>query len=102
MPRFMFAYHGGKKPDTPEQIEVVMGKWRDWIAKSGSALVEPGNPVGMSKTVSKKGVANDGGSNPLSGYSIVDVKDMNAAIKIAKACPHLENGTIEIAEIMSM
>ncbi len=102
MPRFIFAYHGGKKPETPEAGEALMAKWRNWIADTGPALVEPGNPVGKSKTVSLKGVADDGGANPLSGYSIVDVKDMDAAIKIAKGCPHLDGGTIEIAEIINM
>ncbi|HKJ60846.1 MAG TPA: YciI family protein [Hyphomicrobiales bacterium] len=102
MPRFIFAYHGGKKPETPETGEALMAKWRNWIAETGAALTEPGNPVGKSKTVSAKGVADDGGANPLSGYSIVEVDDMNAAIKIAKACPILDGGTIEIAEIINM
>lgn len=102
MPKFMFAYHGGKKPETPEAIEKVMAAWRNWIAETGAALVEPGNPVGKSKTVSARGVADDGGSNPLSGYSIVEVDDIDAAIKIAKACPHLDGGTIEVAEIINM
>ena len=28
MPHFLFAYHGGKQPDTPEETEVEIERWR--------------------------------------------------------------------------
>jgi hypothetical protein len=56
----------------------------------------------MSKTLSAKGVADDGGANPLSGFSIVKADSMEAALAVAKGCPHLDHGTIEIAQIMEM
>lgn len=102
MPKFIFAYHGGKKPETQEAGERAMGQWRDWMSKHSAALVDPGNPVGKSTTVSASGVADNGGSNPLSGYSIVEANDIDAAVAIAKECPILDPGTIEIAEIKQM
>ncbi len=102
MPKFIFAYHGGKMPETQEEIEIVMGKWRSWMEQNSAALIDPGNPVGKSKTVSASGIADDGGANPLSGYTIVEAVTMDAAVAIAQKCPHLENGTIEIAEIQQM
>lgn len=102
MPHFIFAYHGGKKPETPEAGADLMARWNAWVEGLGSASVNPGNPVGMSKTVSAQGVANDGGSNPLSGFSIVDADNIDAAVAMAKGCPHLEHGTIEVAEMMEM
>ncbi|MCH9765570.1 MAG: YciI family protein [Alphaproteobacteria bacterium] len=102
MANFIFAYHGGKKPESPEAGAELMAKWQAWIGGLGDAMVNPGAPVGMSKTVSAKGVANDGGSNPLSGFSIVEADSMEAALKLAKDCPHLDHGTIEIAEMMKM
>ncbi len=79
-----------------------MAKWNAWIADQADALSNPGNPVGMSKTVSAGSVADDGGSNPLCGFSIVNAADIDAAVAIAKTCPHLAIGTIEVAEIMDM
>lgn len=99
---FIFAYHGGKKPETPEAGKEVMAKWEAWIARHNASMVNSGNPVGMSKTVSAKGVTDDGGANPLSGFSIVKADDIEAAIVIAKDCPHLDGGTIEIAPIIEM
>lgn len=104
MPKFIFAYHGGGRPETPEAGAAMMEKWNAWLEGLGSASVDPGHPVGISKTVSASGVANNGGANPLSGFSIVEAGTIDDAAEIAKGCPHLEmgNGTIEIAELMEM
>ena len=102
MSNYIFAYHGGKRPETPEAGAELMARWKAWMGGLGDALVNPGNPVGMSKTVSSGGVSDDGGSNPLSGFSIVKADSMDAALEMAKGCPHLEHGTIEVAEVMEM
>lgn len=58
---------------------------------------------GMSKTVSADGIADDGGSNPLSGITIIQADTMEEALEMAKVCPHIGNGgTIEVAQVMQM
>jgi hypothetical protein len=48
-------------------------------------------------------VTDDGGSNPASGYSLIEASDLDDALAKAKGCPHLQgNGTIEIAETFDM
>ncbi len=102
MSNYVFAYHGGKKPESPEEGTILMVKWKAWVGGLGDAVVNPGSPLGMSKTVSFDGVSDDGGSNPLSGFSIVKADSMDAALEMAKGCPHLEHGTIEVAEMKEM
>ncbi len=105
MSEFILAYHGnGKKPDSPEEAAEGMQKWQTWVADLGDDMVNPGTPLGMSKTVSISGVEDNGGANPLSGFSVVKAADMNAALEIAKSCPfiEMEQGTIEVAEFMQM
>ena len=102
MPNYVFAYHGGKKPESPEAGAKQMAKWKAWLGGLGDAVVNPGTPLGMSKTVSAAGVSDDGGSNPLAGFSIVQADGMEAALEMAKACPFVEIGTIEVAEAMEM
>ena len=102
MSSYIFAYHGGKRPETPEAGAELMARWKAWMGGLGDALVNPGNPVGKSKTVGSGGVSDDGGSNPLSGFSIVKADSMDAALEMAKGCPHLDHGTIEVAEAMEM
>ncbi len=102
MPNFVFAYHGVKKPESPEEGAKLMAAWKAWLVGLGDAVVNPGTPLGMSKTVSSSGVSDDGGSNPLMGFSIVKADSMDAALEMAKGCPHLEIGTIEVAEAKDM
>ncbi len=102
MPNYMLAYHGGKMPETPEEGAAVMEKWGAWLGGMGEAVVDGGNPVGVSKTVSASGVTNDGGANPLSGYSIIQAESMEAATQLAAGCPIIEHGTVEVAEIIPM
>jgi len=103
MPDFVFAYHGGKKkPESKEEGAALMAAWKAWIEDLGDAMVNPGTPLGMSKTVSSDGIVDGGGLNPLVGYSIVRAESMDAALKIAQACPYLAMGTIEVAEAKQM
>ena len=104
MPKFMFAYHGGGMPETPEEGERMMAAWNAWYGEMGEALVDGGAPVGMSKTVSSSGVAGDGGSNPLSGYTVVEAADIDAACEMAKGCPMIGDGSgsVEVAPIIEM
>ena len=103
MPKFIFVYHGGKAPSDPAEQERVMAAWGAWMGGLGSALVDGGAPVGMSRTVSPSGVADDGGANPVSGYSMVEAADQDAAAEMAKGCPILaDGGSVEVAEILSM
>jgi len=104
MPEFVFAYHGGTTPSSPEEGAKVMAQWKAWFDGMGDAVALPGAPVGMSKTVSSGGVADDGGANPISGYTVVKAADIGAACAMAQGCPMVADGTgsVEVAEIHEM
>lgn len=103
MPKFVFAYHGGKKPESEAEGQQMMAAWQSWMETHKDAMVDPGNPVGMSKTVTGSGVIDNGGSNPLSGYTLVNAPDMDTAIDIAKGCPFVDHdGSIEVVEAIEM
>ena len=104
MPKFVLLYHGGGRPETEEEGKRVMAAWQSWMEGIGADLVDGGNPVGMSKTVTVSGVEDNGGSNPMSGYTLINAADIDAACDVAKGCPILENGggTVEVAEAMEM
>ena len=99
MPQFVLAYHGSTRPKNPSDH---MARWKMWTDGLGAALVNPGVPVGPSKTISANEVSDGGGPNPISGFSIIEARNMDAAIALTRACPHLDIGTIEIAEAMNM
>ena len=104
MPNFIFAYHGGKQPESPEEGEKVMADWNAWYGSMGDAVTTGGGPCGQSTTVSNGGVAGDGGANPLSGFTLVTAADQNAAEAMAKGCPMVKDGSgsVEVCEIIDM
>lgn len=103
MPKFILAYHGGNRPASKEEGATHMKNWNNWISNLGDAVVAPSMYLGKSNTVSTDGVVEDGGANPLGGITIVQADTMDAALEIAKACPHCGiGGTIEVAPVMEM
>lgn len=103
MAQYIFVYHGGAKPSDDVDVNAIMAKWQVWMEGAGEAFVSMGAPVGMSKTVSGSDVADNGGANPVSGFSIVSASDIEGACEIAKGCPiHESGGSVEVAEIMEM
>lgn len=102
MPNYLLAYHGGTAPQSPEEGAKAMATWNAWFGSIGANVVDGGNPVGVSSTVSGDGVTDNGGANPVSGYSIISADDMAGAIEISQACPIVtaHGGSVEVAEIM--
>ena len=103
MPKFLLIYHGKPDIQSPEDGAKHLQAWKAWNAGLGAAVVDPGLPVGSSKTITANGVEDHGGSNPASGMTVLEAASMDAAIALAKDCPHLSGtGTIEIAEAMNL
>jgi hypothetical protein len=101
MPKYVIAYHGGKKIESSQEGAAHMAKWKAWVSGLGDAVVNPGTPLGKGKLISSRGVS-DGGANLLTGFSMIMADNMEAALEMARGCPFLEIGTIEIAEVMEM
>ena len=104
MAKFVFAFHGGSVPANPEEGKKVMDAWGAWYGSMGAAVIDGGNPVGKSSTVMPNGsVVNNGGANPVSGYSLIEASNLEDALSKAKACPILKaGGSVEVAQAMDM
>ncbi|WP_170563700.1 YciI family protein [Ruegeria atlantica] len=101
MPQYLFVYHGGTTPTDPAEVEATMAAWGAWFQGMGEALDIPGNPVGQSYTVSNGSVVDNGGANPVSGFTVVKADSIDAATEMAKGCPMVVNGSgsVEVAEV---
>jgi hypothetical protein len=95
---FVLIYHGGRMPETPEEGAAVTQAWTTWFGQLGDALVDGGNPVSKTRTISSDGSVSDPSSST-SGYSIIKADSLDAAVALAKGCPVLGGGSsIEVAE----
>ena len=104
MAKYLFVYHGGCHPETEEETAKVLDAWGQWMGAMGAAVIDGGNPVGMSSTVNPDGsVIDNGGSNPASGYGLFEATDHDDALAKARGCPILEaGGSVELAEAIDM
>ncbi len=103
MPQFLLGYFDGKKPETPEEGQKHMQEWKDWALGLGSALVNPGTPVGITKVLTSGGVSGDSSPHPLMGFSILEAETIDSALELVKHCPHIKyGGTLEVSEMMEM
>ena len=103
MPKFALAYFGEPHFQSREEGAAYQQKWMAWAGELGSALVEPAVPLKKPQVVLNNGAATEhSGTNRLSGFSMVEAGSLEEAIEMAKGCPHLEFGSMEVAEIMEM
>jgi hypothetical protein len=104
MPKYLFRYHGGTMPQTPEEGQKVMAAWTKWLGDLGPKAIDRGNPTSTSQTVGAGGkVTANGGANPVNGYSVIEADNLDAALAIARNCPQIAaNGTVEVGELMAM
>ena len=85
-----------------EEGAAVMAKWGVWMEKVGPALSDIGTPFGPGTSVVDDG--SSGTALSLTGYSIVEASDMEAAEALADGHPYLSEGkgdfAVDIFEMM--
>lgn len=97
MAKFILLYSGGTYPETPEEVEKIMGEWGAWMEKQGAALTDGGAPLAEKAFL---GGATDSGTN---GYSLYEATDLAAVESACADHPHLSaGGAIEIAAFAQM
>ena len=87
---------------SPEEMKKGMEPWMAWYKKCGKAVVDQGAPLGKGACMDKKGVVKS--QTQVTGYSIVQAKDLEAAKAMVTDHPHLmmPKAGIEVLEIMPM
>ena len=99
MAKYLLAYHGGRVAETDDERNKQLAAWGEWFQRAGGSFTDPGNPVGQSRIVSDGTVAQGGGANPISGYSVLEADSIDNAVELAKGCPVLlSGGSVEVAE----
>ena len=98
MTKFLVTYHGGSAPDSPEAAQQVMGAFMAWAEKTGSALIDPGAPLGPSKIVATGAVADGAAAGPVGGYSIIEPGDLDAAVALVRDHPFVgRDGSLQVS-----
>ena len=103
MSQFILTYLGGNKPSSPEEGKQQMAKYMQWLSALGDTAVSPANPFKNTHTVSPDGSVATGSKTEMSGFTVLDVESMDAALLIARDCPFLDTGgSLEVSELIQM
>jgi len=72
---------------TPEEAMKGAQAWSDWAQEIGTALVDPGGPLGNAVTVTQVGHASSQSS--IIGMSILQAASMDEALRLVDGHHHL-------------
>jgi len=101
MSKFVLAYAGGQMAATEAEIQASMAQWGQWFTDLGPAVLDGGNPFGASTKVTAGGRAD--ATTGVTGYSVIEAADLEAAAALAKGCPVLANGgSVDVYEALDM
>jgi hypothetical protein len=95
MANFVFSY---RSPKGYEPGPETMARWSAWFESLGEALVDIGKPVLERSALGRCGAEE----TDLRGYSLVAANDLEAAVALAKSCPMLEHGGVEVGELTDL
>jgi hypothetical protein len=93
---------------SPEEIQKTMEKYMEWRQRPfcvGGKRLDSMTGRVMAKKDGKVGVTDGPFSESrevLGGYYTIEAKDFDEAVKLSMDHPHVEFGTVEIREVMSM
>ena len=107
----MFLFRGGDVSKlSPQAQEDQMGKWLAWVEKltkdgryiAGEPLLPGGKTIsGAKKTVTDGPFAES--KEVIGGFFIIEAKNYDEAIHIAKDSPDYElGGSVEVREVMKL
>lgn len=96
MKKFLIFAYGFETP-----TQEIMDAWGKWFASIGDKMVDPGNPLGPGREITRTGTKElPLGLDSLTGYMIINAESLEEAVKIAQGCPIITS--VRVYEAMSM
>lgn len=68
-------------------MKAVMGEWMAWAEKVGPGMIDFGTPLAGGVCVTPG--STEPSTRDVTGYTIVEADDMDAAVALAQQHPHL-------------
>jgi hypothetical protein len=108
MPKYIVLYtapvsaEAQMQSNDPAMAAEVMKAWTDWAAKAGDSMVDLGLPLGDGRKITSSGAT--AANTKVSGYSILQAKSADAAVKLLESHPHLQmpGAAVEVYETIEL
>ena len=104
MTTYLVTYHGGPgMPSDPAAAQQLLAAFQAWAAEVGSAMRDPGAPLGAAKTVSADAVSDGQTEAAIGGYTLLDAGSLDEAVALAQTHPFLKRGgSLQVNEAVSV
>ena len=102
MAKFLLVTRGGTMPESADEGARVMQAWMDWFTAIGASIVDPGSPISQVRVVAADRSVRPGDAQSITGYTVVEAADIDAAVALAKGAPLDGDMSIEVAETARM
>ncbi len=103
MAQFGLIYVGEPQfSGSEEEAQAHQQKYFAWLEGLGDAIVNRGMPFGPPTRVDASGVSTESREDRLTGITIIEADDMDAAVEIAKNCPYIEVAALDVVQIFEM
>jgi len=71
-------------------------------ASIGDAMIDPGSPLGPSKTVTSDGVSDAPADATLGGYTLISAETLDDAVKAVTGHPFVgRGGTLQVSQALA-
>ena len=103
MSKFLLLMHFTGDYPTDEAGQTEMGQaWGAWYGSLGAAIVDAGGQGGQATAVTASGSTDASGQ--VTGYTIVEADDLDAAVEIAQRNPIVagDSGSVDVISITPM
>jgi len=113
VPKYLFIYRGpvedpNAAPPGPDDMQKLLASWGAWIEKFAKVglITDPGDGLQPTGRVVRTGAVTDGpfveSKEVLGGYSIITADSYDAAVTVAKECPAILHGPVEVRELAGL
>jgi hypothetical protein len=106
MKKFLVLYKSSASAEEqmgadPGQAQEAMGLWMAWMEKAGSAIVDPGSPLGGAAELPPSASTS---SRHVGGYSILQGESLKDVEALLDGHPHYHSpdASIEVLEFLAM
>lgn len=111
MNKYLFVYrtpntdNSESQAPSPEEMQQMMAQWQAWKEKFSKQVLDMGDGLKPGGKILKDGDVTDGPfveiKEVLGGFSIVQAKDYDEALEVARACPitFMPGSSIELREL---
>lgn len=102
MPLYALLYHGARPVADPDEAASRRAAFGRWLSGLGDAVVTPGVPLTENVRVASDGATSPVGDDRITGYTVLEAEGLDEAVAMARTCPFLEMGELEVAHAGAM